>query len=178
MWTGDALGVATSWQPDGQRIAISRLTPDHGWDLWILAPQGAAEPWLTTPYNESRAAFSPDGRFLAYESDETGRREVYVRPFDESGIQWTVSTEGGSHPLWSKDGRQLWFRRAGEIFSTNVRFEPSVEIGQPVSRFRGSDVPGHNLAIGESASWILEPPTETAPTLTFLVNGLANLEPK
>ena len=175
LWTDGALCVATSWSPDGRHVAISRLTADQGWDLWLLRPDAEAQPWLVTPFNESRAQFSPDGRYLAYESDETGRREVYVRPYPEPAAQWTISTAGGSHPLWSPDGRQIWFRRGAEIYSAAIRFEPSLEIGLPESRFHGVDVPGHNLAIDDGGYWILEPQVPAEPALTFIVNWMAEM---
>src|SRR5205085_1317027 len=70
---------------------------------------GKAEPFLGTPFMEAYPVFSPDGRWLAYVSDESGNSEVYVRPFPGPGGRWQVSTGGGRFPLWSRDGRELLF---------------------------------------------------------------------
>ena len=110
---------------------------------------------------------------IAYESEESGRREIYVRPSPGSGALWTISTAGGSHPLWSPDGRQIWFRRGAEVYSAAIRFEPSLEIARPESRFHGVDAPGHTLAIDDGGYWILEPQVPTEPALTFIVNWMA-----
>ena len=64
-----------------------------------------------TPFDESSPAFSPDGRWLAYVSDESGRGEVYVQPFPGPGGKWPISTDGGTEPAWSADGRELYFRQ-------------------------------------------------------------------
>ena len=66
--------------------------------------------FLASPFTESDAAFSPDGRWLAYESNESGRYEVYVRPFPEPGGKWQISTSGGGYPTWSRDGKDLFYR--------------------------------------------------------------------
>ncbi len=70
------------------------------------------ESSVASRFNESNGTFSPDGRFLAFDSDETGRREVYVQPFPDPVDRWRVSTEGGSSPLWRSDGRELYYLRA------------------------------------------------------------------
>ena len=94
------------------------LDPDSGYDLWTLAldvsdpdhpKPGKPEPFLRTPSNERYPAVSPDGRWIAYESDESGRDEVYVRPFPGPGGKWQISNAGGSLPVWSRNGRELFF---------------------------------------------------------------------
>ena len=86
-----------------------------GNDLWILpvSGKGAAKPFLATPFNEENGRLSPDGRWVAYESDQSGRREVYVVPFPGPGGRWQVSTNGGTFPRWRKDGRELFYVGAG-----------------------------------------------------------------
>ena len=75
-----------------------------------MAGDGDARPFLSTTFNERGARFSPDGRRLAYESDETGRFEIYVQAFPESGSKLQLTTEGGVEPIWSPDGAELFFR--------------------------------------------------------------------
>jgi serine/threonine-protein kinase len=108
-----------SFSPDGKQLVFMEITPQTGYDLWTLplkdggsdhpAP-GKPEPLLVTPSNEKRPMISNDGRWLAYQSDESGRNEVYVRPFPGPGGKWQVSTGGGDYPTWSKKDPQLFFR--------------------------------------------------------------------
>jgi Tol biopolymer transport system component len=115
--------LAYSFSPDGKRLAFAQQSVDTGFDLWTLPldvsdpdhPKlGKPELFLRTPFNELWPAFSPDGRWIAYVSDESGRYEVYVRPFPgeaPSGSgKWQISTGGGGHPIWSRDGRELFYQ--------------------------------------------------------------------
>jgi serine/threonine-protein kinase len=104
----------TSFAPDGRRLAyvegaadVLTLTLDLT-DAEHPKP-GRPEPFLATPAKEQDAAFSPDGRWIAYTSNESGRNEVYVRPFPEPGGKWRISTDGGTGPVWSRNGRELLF---------------------------------------------------------------------
>jgi len=92
------------------------MNPETGADIWTLPIEGSGsdhpkvgepEPFLRTAANEWSAAFSPDGRWMAYSSDESGNFEVYVRPFPGPGSKWRVSVAGGTMPVWSKSGREL-----------------------------------------------------------------------
>jgi hypothetical protein len=88
---------------------------ETGWDIWILSREGGTEPFLHTPFNERYPEFSPDGRWLLYTSDESGREEVYVRPYPEPGRTVQISTNGGDQPAWSRDGREVLYRKLGEV---------------------------------------------------------------
>ena len=82
--------------------------------------------FLQTEFNESRAAFSPDGRWIAYQSDESGRQEVYIRPFPGPGGKWQVSTGGGTRPRWRGDGKELFFYRTdGMIMAAPIKIGPA-----------------------------------------------------
>jgi len=93
---------------------------ETGRDLWTLSPDGKATPFLITPFNKSQGRFSPNGRFMAYSSDESGRREIYVQPFPGPGEKVTISTNGGSYPVWSRDGRELFFRQGDAMMVVDV----------------------------------------------------------
>ena len=100
-----------SWTPDGRTLAFLEEHPENLWDLWLWdadAP-GEPRPFLTSPLRESGARFSPDGRWIAYASDESGRYEVYVQPFGRVGPARQVSLDGGKLPIWSADGDELYF---------------------------------------------------------------------
>jgi Tol biopolymer transport system component len=93
---------------------------ETGRDLWTLSPDGKATPFLISPFNKSQCRFSPNGRFMAYSSDESGRREIYVQPYPGPGEKTTISTNGGSSPVWSRDGRKLFFRQADAMMVADV----------------------------------------------------------
>ncbi len=102
----------TDWSTDGRFIAFQNLAAKSNTklDLWILSVSDhKARPFLQTPFNEGWGCFSPDGRWLAYVSDESGRYQVYVQPFPGPGGKWQISTAGGSQPVWRRDGKELFF---------------------------------------------------------------------
>jgi hypothetical protein len=109
----------TSWHPSGKFLAFTERGPQTNWDISILPMEGddasgwkpgQASVFLNSPLNEVEAAFSPDGRWLAYRSDESGRWEIYVRPFPGPGGKWLVSTAGGTLPTWSRYRKELFYR--------------------------------------------------------------------
>jgi len=107
-----------SFTPDGKRLAFSQI--GQRFDLWTTPVEldgnglvaGKPEPFLQSPDNEMDPSFSSDGRWIAYSSDESGRFEVYVRAFPDKGLRWQVSGAGGTAPMFSKNGRELFFRGA------------------------------------------------------------------
>ncbi len=119
--------VASSWSTDGRFLALTT----RGGDIFVMALGGEPEPYLVTEFVERNPMFSPDGRFLAYVSDETGRSEVYVRQFPGPGGKWTLSTDGGSWPVWSKDGRELFYREGNRIMAVSVQTEPAFSADAP-----------------------------------------------
>jgi dipeptidyl aminopeptidase/acylaminoacyl peptidase len=102
---------AEDWSFDGQYVAYEVATEGGGLDLYALPLFGDRRPIpiATAPTNEVDAKFAPDGRWIAYTSDETGRREVYVQPFPPTGARWQVSQDGGSYPRWRGDGTELFY---------------------------------------------------------------------
>ena len=112
---------------DGTRIVLGEVTPTMGRDLMVmpLRPPRVAQPLIQTTFNERNGELAPAGRWLAYQSDESGREEVYVRPFpDVDQGRWQVSTGGGRMPLWSRNGRELFY-----LSSSNVLMGVQVEPG-------------------------------------------------
>jgi len=104
--------VPTSWSPDGKAVMYdSTDNPQTGYDLWVLPLEGERKPFpfLKTPFNESHGQFSPDGHWVAYQSDESGRLEIYVAPFPAAGGKRQVSLAGGSSPRWRTDGKELFY---------------------------------------------------------------------
>ncbi len=113
--------AVNDWSADGRFLLYHSDDPHRDRDLWVLPLDGDHKPWvfLKTNFNERWARFSPDGRWVAYTSNESGHDEIYVRPFLEpaastskdgsSGGQWQVSTAGGIYPLWRSDGKELYY---------------------------------------------------------------------
>ncbi len=129
---------AGAWSPDGRTLIYQENVPGAGFDLWVLARQGGTrEPFLATRFNERQPSFSPDGRWVAYTSTESGRDEVYVRPFPGPGGKWSVSTSGGSLPLWSRDGREIFYRRGSAVMAVPVRAGEAFAVGAPRLLFDG-----------------------------------------
>lgn len=108
--TAPTLQYASSFTPDGQTVVFRAFSNDTGWDLFTVASSGGPpQRLLQTPANESQARVSPDGRMLAYTSDDSGRIEVYLSRFPEAEGRTAVSSGGGSRPMWRADGRELYF---------------------------------------------------------------------
>jgi serine/threonine protein kinase len=103
-----------SWSPDG-RFILYNSAQNNG-DLMVAPLTGDRKPFpfLSTPFSEMQGVFSPDGKWVAYQSDESGRFEIYVRPFPGPGGQWQVSTGGGSSPRWRADGKELYYVAPGD----------------------------------------------------------------
>jgi serine/threonine-protein kinase len=109
--------IPISFTPDGKRLAYSVINSGTGYDIFTVAVEsgesgpraGKPEVFRQTPFNEMHPNFAPDGRWIAYDSNESGRTEVYVRAFPDRGRQWQVSYEGGLQPTFSKNGRELFF---------------------------------------------------------------------
>ena len=107
------------WQAAG----VSRIdSSKRRYDIWTVSLEsdgaglraGKPEPFLQTPFDERHPSFSPDGRWMAYDSNESGAYQVYVRAFPDKGGKWQISNSGGIYPVWSRNGRELFFRTDGQ----------------------------------------------------------------
>jgi len=119
LFEGKSSLAQPSWSPDGRTLAFVEINTDTNGDIMTLSVEGdektgwkpgPAKPFLNTPSNEFYPAFSPDGRWLAYMSNESGHYEVYVRPFPGPGGKWQISTGSGVFPEWSTNGREIFYR--------------------------------------------------------------------
>jgi len=116
-----------SWSPDGRFVSLRFLTADMGFDILIVPSEGdhKPRPFAQTKFNEAGSRFSPDGHWIAYGSDESGRNEVYIQPFPGPGAKWQVSTDGGTSPVWSRNGRELFYVTTDrKIMSVAVTTQP------------------------------------------------------
>jgi len=134
-----------SWSSDGKWLLYSEIHPETNEDLWVLnVPERKAQPFLRTPFNELQASFSPDARWIAYTSDEAGRAEVYVQPFQGPGGKWQISTDGGAEPLWSRDGREIFYRDGEKVMAVAVDQQSAFGASKPRLLFEGHYEPGSN----------------------------------
>ena len=155
----------TSFSPDGRLLAFTEITPSSGGDLWVLPLGGAPRLFLRTGFDAERARFSPDGRWLAYESNESGSIEVYVRPFPGPGGKWQISAGGGSLPAWSADGRRIVYRSGTTLMA--------VELTQDAAGRLSAGPPHQELAEPELDRFALHPDGRS-----FLVFRRAAAEPE
>ena len=128
------------WSRDGRFVAYASLAKETGWDIWILPMSGDRKPFpfVKTTFEEYNPAFSPDGRFLAFQSNESGRVEVYVQSFPGPGGKWQVSTSGGAEPHWRADGKELLYRTLDQkLMSVDVQTGGSFAAGAPRPLFQG-----------------------------------------
>ena len=133
------LHVPGSWAPGMAGLSFTEVNRTTGADIWLLPPGRDAQPrpLLQTRFNENQPAFSPNGKWLAYTSDESGRIETYLQPFPETGDRWQVSMSGGLEPLWARSGRELFFRRDNEVWVVDVAEASKPPIGRPRILFTG-----------------------------------------
>lgn len=136
----DRMFRLASPSPDGKLWALHILEPNRGWDLALISNEGeyVVQPFLSTEFNEWFPEFSPDGRHIAYESDETGRFEIYVRPYPGPGKKWRISANGGWAPRWSRDGRELFYSSGKELMSVEVATNGKLDPGAPKLVFEKS----------------------------------------
>jgi Tol biopolymer transport system component len=174
---GEASNLAVS--RDGSTVLFGTQAGPVQWDIWRLALGSGQEkePWLATPALEMEPSFSPDGRFVAYRSNESGRNEVYVRSYAEGGGKRQVSTQGGNNPRWSRDGREIFFLSQGSLWSAAVQTSSSFTAAAPRKLFDVSDdiVRGVDLydvsPDGEHFVMVQKEPFELRPLELVIVPG-------
>jgi Tol biopolymer transport system component len=148
--TGQYTQAPMSWSPDGQVLSYIEISPTTGRHVWML-PMGDSSPgagqvrkpqiFRQTQFTESAPRFSPDGRWLAYLSNESGRFEIYVQPYPGPGGKWQISTEGGTEPVWNPNGRELFYRSGDKMFAVDVATQPGFSAGKPRMLFEGKYEP-------------------------------------
>jgi serine/threonine-protein kinase len=138
--TEGAYRGATSVSPDGNLLFFRQWSDDgSNWDIGVLRLEGGGEPEVLvgSPFNERMGMISPDGLWLAYTSDESGREEIYVRPFPGPGGRVLVSTDGGTEPLWARDGQELFYREGDRMMAVPINAGQEFNPGTPVILFKG-----------------------------------------
>jgi len=168
----DGVKTPSSWSADGRFVLFHSTDPKTSSDLWVVPMAGDRKPsvFLKTPAREVWGAFSPDGRWVAYHSNESGRAEVYVRPFVPPGTAapggvWQVSTAGGIHPVWRPDGKELYYLDpAGAMMAAPITITGgTLEPGAPTALF-STRILGGGVDAGQGRQY------DVAPDGRFLIN--------
>ena len=173
----------TSVSPDGRLLLYSELHPETSFDSWLLSlDNGERRPVLQTEFEEAGAVFSPDGRFIAYSSNESGEEQVYVRRFPEPEGRWQLSAREGTEPLWSRDERKLFFRSGDALMEVRVSTANGFEASPPTELF---DVPFDTAGVlyanydvtldGRNFVMIASEQERTAPRIQVISNWFAEL---
>jgi dipeptidyl aminopeptidase/acylaminoacyl peptidase len=192
--TGDLR--SDDWSRDGRFLLYTLVDPRTHADLWVLpleangTPSGTARPFANTEFSEEQGRFSPDARWIAYASDESGRSEIYIQPFPappNGGSKMAISRDGGSEPRWRRDGKELfYFSPDGKLMAADVTEGTTFKASVPRTLFR---VPvaqiAHNAVSAQVFGWDVAPDgkrflIDTATTspepVTVLLNWTAELE--
>jgi Tol biopolymer transport system component len=129
---------ATDWSRDGKFVMFRSQDPKTDWDLWALRVSADRQPFALahTSFDERDGQFSPDGKWIAYQSNESGRFEIYVQPFPGPGAKTIVSTSGGAQVRWRSDGKELFYIALdGRLMAVPMQLETGPEGGRPVQLF-------------------------------------------
>ena len=124
--------LPSGWSPDGRILAFYEINNETARDVWTaVLSGGSTAQFARTRSNERVATFSPDGNWLAYVSDESGRDEVYVKRYPGPGAREVISSNGGTEPIWSPSGREIFYRKGNEMLAVTVETEPRFIAGAP-----------------------------------------------
>jgi serine/threonine-protein kinase len=187
--TSENLHAPLSFSPDGQLLAFIENSPTTGYDIWVLhLSDRKTEPFIRTPFNESAPQFSPlDGRWLAYVSNESGRNEIYVQAYPGPGGKWQISTDGGTEPVWNRNGRELFYRMGNKMMAVDIATQPGFSAGKPRMLFEGpylptpATFPNYDVSLDGQRFLMLKSiaQSEAAPTqINIVLNWFEELKQK
>ena len=180
----DGRVLATDWSRDGKYIAYSHRGKE-GWDVFVLPTAGDRKPIpvVQSPFNDLNGMFSPDGRFIAYQSNESGRAEVYVQTFPDPGGKWQISTAGGVDASWRADGKEIFFRAPDQkLMAVDVQTAGNFQAGIPQPLFLGRVPPGASrnryspAADGQRFLYVAPLGRESMTPTTVILNWFEGLE--
>ncbi|MGA9883397.1 MAG: protein kinase [Candidatus Acidiferrales bacterium] len=193
LYKSNANAIPSSWSPDGRFLLFYSPTPPVR--IWILPLSGAAGdrkpiPFEDTQFDEAWGRFSPDGRWIAYHSDESGRNEIYVRPFDAAAItgasppralpitgKWMVSKDGGTTALWRRDGKELFYLSLdGKVMAVDVSTSGVFQAGIPKELFKAPDGMLFWNVAADGKRFIMASPTAETPAPSPAFSVILNWE--
>jgi len=162
--------------PDGKTVILVEVHPDTGHDIETLdVGTGRITPFLKSQFDERYPDLSPDGRWLAYTSNESKRDEVYVQPFPGPGMKYLVSNEGGDSPLWSRNGKQLFYRRQDQVWGVDVRTDGPFATSKPRLLFEkagygiGDPIRSYDLSLDSQRFLMVKDEQRTSAPATEVV---------
>ena len=171
--------TANDWSADGRFILYESVDPKTGSDLWVLPLDEDRKPrvFLKTEFDERDGQFSPDGRWVAYRSDESGRLETYVRPFPGPGAQWQVSTAGGIAPRWRPDGKELYYIAPdGRLMAVPIGVQgATLEPGTPAPLFQTRIFGGGQYDVALDGRFLIN--VTTGDAITSPITLIQNWKP-
>ncbi|MFN0159243.1 MAG: protein kinase domain-containing protein [Bacteroidota bacterium] len=177
----------TDWSLDGKYLTYSALSNQKTkWDLWLLPLSGdrTPVPFLQTEFAEGGGTFSPDGKWIAYQSDESGKGEVYVRALDGTAGKWGISINGGNAPRWSRDGKTIFFNAARKAMGAAVRVVQSAIVVDSVRALFDYESRGISGGIqdvsgdGQKFLFMVTELHQTSPPITLVINWNEELKKK
>jgi Tol biopolymer transport system component len=175
LYAGSGDNFPGAWSPDGQYIISTQLVTGGGWDVMCVPLDGSKPSKLFTIPTGFGVSFSPDGRWLTYDSNDSGTRETYVVPFRGSGRKWQISTAGGFSPRWV--GRHIYYYNERSLKRTEVSEQDStITVGNEETLFNVSDLQDFDVARDEQKLLLLQTLDEAnkAP-LSIVMNWTAKL---
>lgn len=164
-----------SFSADGRYLLYELSSPNKQWDLWSVSldPPSKPVPFVQTGANEQDGQFSPQGRWVAHTSDESGRQEVYLRTFPEAGERVLVSSTGGHGPRWRADGKELFYLAAdGKLMSVEITPGREAHPGTPKALFQANAVLPYWSVSADGQRFLFAIPTQqnAQPTFTVVLN--------
>jgi Tol biopolymer transport system component len=131
--TDRGVNYPLSWSADGRFVATVSVDPASANDVWVLPVDDPSKwrPFVQTRFGEGAPSFSPDGRWIAYASEQSGRSEIYMRPFPGPGEEVTISTDGGSEPMWARRTGELFYRRGDAMMVVDITTTPMLSVSKP-----------------------------------------------
>jgi Tol biopolymer transport system component len=180
-------GNPGSWTPNGQFLACTQVgNPTTGNNITLLkVGDSLPQTLIQTRFNEGAPVFSPDGRWLAYASAESGRYEIYVNAYPGPGGKYQISTEGGTEPVWNRNGRELFYRSGDRMMAVAITTQPVFSAGRPTMLFQGQYQPNPTMNANYDVSpdgqrFLMVKPTsaqEAAPTqINVVLNWFEELK--
>jgi serine/threonine protein kinase/Tol biopolymer transport system component len=170
--------IPGSFSPDAQVLAFVEINP--GYEIHTLPlTDGNPKPFIRSPSSGTAPRFSPDGHFIAYASDESGRFEIYVRPYPGPGGKWQISTEGGTEPVWNPKGREMFYRSGTKMMAVEVTTQGTFSAGRPKLLFEAPYVPSprtfQNYDVSpDGQRFLMLKPSESAEAAPTQINVVLN----
>jgi dipeptidyl aminopeptidase/acylaminoacyl peptidase len=165
-----------SWSPDGKLLAFVEKTQSG--DIYLLSMNGESkrQSFATTRFYETGPRFSPDGRLIAYTSEEQGQYEVYVQPYPQTGERWRISTEGGEEAVWSRSTQELFYRNGRKWMAVSYSTNPKFSFELPKLLFEGDylNVSGRSYDVSPDGQRFLLLKSSEEPSRQTQLNVVTN----